>query len=412
MKRVLALFVVALMTGNLAPASAGRTMTECSLPRADWSTASPEDVDLDAEALQDAIDFARPRNTQEIAVYRHGCLVAAERWFTGNDERFEGWSMSKSVTAIATGRAITLGLLDTDDPIGRYIEAADKEHSRITVRDLLTMTSGLHWNLWRDYNIMMRDRVKDALSLRFDHRPGVWFEYAQSPVALLAKVVEEAAGRDFQDFIQEELFGPVGIAREDWTWIRDSAGNTEGFRGLSMAVDDWSRLGHLMMSGGVWRGERLLDAGWVKAALTPRRTNPGYGYLFWLNEGDRYVAPTVYSRDERDHRHIESAPTGMYFMAGIQEQRVWVIPSLDLVVVRIGGSGGRDPDTRSSVFTAASGEFEHEFFRLLMKAVEDRSVPDPGPYRYSDPVPRLDPNYGIVKSTTQPDDIVAGFGGP
>jgi CubicO group peptidase (beta-lactamase class C family) len=115
-----------------------------------------------------------------------------------------------------------------------------------------------------------------------------------------------------------------------------------------------------MLHGGRWSETTVLDERWVRDALEPSATNPGYGYMFWLNEGDRYIAPTVYSRDERDHRLVESAPHDMYLMAGIQQQRVWVIPSLDMVVVRIGGSGDRDPDTRASVFTAAYGEYEHE----------------------------------------------------
>lgn len=390
-----------------------RRAKSCALPgNGDWDEAAPRDVNIDPQKLQAALDFARPRMTQEIAVFRHGCLIDARRWFTGENEKFEGWSMSKSVTAMAAGRAITLGLLDEDDTVGKYIPEADDAHAAITVHDLLTMTSGLHWNLWRDYNIAMKDRVKDALSLPLDHEPGTFFEYGESPVALLAKVVGNAAGEDFQDFVQHELMGPIGMAREDWNWIRDRAGNTEGYRGLNTSVDDFARFGHLMMNGGVWNDTDVLNRGWVRDALEPSANNPGYGYMFWLNESDSYIAPTVYSRDERDHRHIESAPHDMYFMAGIQQQRVWVMPSLDMVVVRVGGSGDHDPDTRASIFTSTSGEYEHEFFRLLMKAVMDADVKDPGPYEYGDFVPALDPDYGIIKSTTEPDDMVEGFGEP
>lgn len=414
MRRTIGLLVCGLIAGALLPGSArGETTKTCSLPgTGEWNQAAPEDVNIDPQKLQEALDFARPRMTQEIAVFRNGCLVAEERWFTGENEKFEGWSVSKSVTAMATGRALTLGLLDINDRVGKYIPAADKAHARITVRDLLTMTSGLHWNLWRDYNIMMKDRVKDALSLRLDHKPGKYFEYGESPVALLAKVVGRAAGQDFQTFVQRELMGPIGMQPDDWFWTRDRAGNTDGYRGLNTSVDDFSRLGHLMMNGGQWAGRRVLDRGWASDAITPRRTNPGYGYMFWLNESNSYIAPTVYSRDRRNHRPIVSAPRDMYFMAGIQQQRVWIIPSLDMVVVRVGGSGDHDTDTRASVFTSSYGEYEHEFFRLLMKAVNDAKVRDPGPYENGSPVPELDPDYGIVKSTTEPEDILAGFGEP
>lgn len=406
------LAVVSLLLLAVAPSAAGGPPTSCREPAASWERADPADVALDPDRLEAALDFARPRMSQEIAVYRHGCLVAERRWEAEEDARYDSWSIAKSVTAMAAGRAITRGLLDVDDRIGRYVPEAEGRHRSITVGQLLTMTTGLHWNLFRDYNIAMPDRVKDALSLEIDHEPGTFFEYAQSPVALLAKVVGNAARRDFQDFVQDELFGPLGIGEDRWTWERDRAGNTVGFMGLRMTVDDYARLGQLMHNRGVWRGKRLLDAAFVRDALKPSRTNPGYGYMFWLNRGKRYIAPTVYSRDERDHRHVLSAPKDMFYMAGIHEQRVWVVPSLGLMVVRVGGSGSRDPDTRSSVFTSASGDFEHEFFRLLMAAVKDRKIPDPGPYEYGSPAPDLDPDYGMLKSAREPEDIAAGFGLP
>ena len=258
----------------------------------------------------------------------------------------------------------------------------------------------------------MKDRVADAFDLPVDHKPGTYFEYGETPVAFLAAVVGKAAGEDFQDFFQSEVMGPIGIQRDSWSWTRDRAGNTEGYRGLNTTVDNFARLGQLMLDGGAWGSDEVLDDRWVDDALTPSKTNPGYGYMFWLNEGDRYIAPTVYSRDERDHRAIQSAPEDTFFMAGIQQQRVWVVPSLDLIVVRVGGSGDHDPDTRASIFTSSYGEYEHEFFRLLMASVEDADWTDPGPYKGDDPVPALDPEYGIVKSTTEPEHMIGGFGGP
>jgi CubicO group peptidase (beta-lactamase class C family) len=409
MKRILAASTCFVLIAMTAPAAAAPK--RCDIPGSAWETASPEAVGLDEEQLNAALDFARPRLAQEILVFRYGCLVAERRWFQP-DARFDSWSIAKSVTAMATGRAVTLGLLDLDDRVGRYIERADEAHARITVEQLLTMSTGLHWNLFRDYNVAMADRVEDALSLRFDHEPGTWFEYAQSPVALLAEVVGRAAGEDFQIFVQRELFGPIGIGPERWTWERDDAGNTMGFMGLNMAADDYARLGHLMLNGGRWGSNPLLARKWVRDAVSPTRTNPGYGYMFWLNGSDRYIAPTVYSRDERNHRQIVSAPRDLYWMAGIEDQRVYVLPETGIVVVRFGGPGSREPDTRSSVFTSASGEWEHEFFRLLMPAVNGYRYTDPGPYEYSDPVPALDPEYGILRSAQEPEDWVEGFGRP
>jgi CubicO group peptidase (beta-lactamase class C family) len=410
MRRALAFLTCAAVLATSA--SAARAQKSCGFPGEKWGTASPKAVQLDEAKLEAALAWARPRNSQEIAVYRHGCLVAERRWFS-EGERYQSYSMAKSVTAMAVGRAMTLGLLDLNDEIGEYVAAADAKHARITVKDLLTMTSGLHWNFFRDYNVFTpRDRVEDALTLPFDHKPGTFFEYAQSAITLLAFVVGKAVGEDFQEFIQRELFGPIGINRDEWNWERDAEGNTQAFYGLHMTVDDFARLGYLMLHEGVWDGKRLIASKWVDDAVSPSPRNPGYGFLFWLNGGPKVINPTVYSRDVKKGQAIPSAPKDMYFMAGLHEQRVYVIPSLDLMIVRVGGSGNREPDTRATIFTSRSGEFEHEWFRQLMAAVKDAKIKDPGPYEYSDPVPPLDPNYGILKSATEPEHLMAGAGGP
>ncbi|MBI4729419.1 MAG: hypothetical protein HY775_07955 [Acidobacteria bacterium] len=171
---------------------------------------------------------------------------------------------------------------------------------------------------------------------------------------------------------------------------------------------DFARLGNLMLRGGSWGGTRIIDPAYVAAAGSPTTTNPGYGYLFWTNAGESYVAPTVYSRDIRGHRQIQSAPTDMYMMEGMEDQRVYMIPSLDMEIVRLGVPGSREADTRSAVFTSAPGEFEHELLRMLMKAVTDGSVPvDPGAYVGDDPVPAFDPHSGVLYSAQHP----RGLGG-
>ena len=107
---------------------------------------------------------------------------------------------------------MTLGLISPDDPVGSLVPEADRPHGAITMHDLLTMTSGLHWNGFRDYNIFtMPDRVRDALTLEVVKPPGTYFEYAQSAVALLAEAIGRSAGEDVRRFAQRELMTPLGI---------------------------------------------------------------------------------------------------------------------------------------------------------------------------------------------------------
>src|SRR5699024_7390993 len=112
-------------------------------------------------------------------------------------------------------------------------------------------------------------------SLPFDHPPGSYFEYAQTPVTLLAAVVEAAAGQDLQDFAAAQLFEPIGITRDRWWWSRDAAGHTVGYASLSMRPVDLARLGTLLLDGGRWGPRQLIDPGYVDAMSASSPANPG-----------------------------------------------------------------------------------------------------------------------------------------
>ena len=385
----------------------------CAEPKAAFAAIAPAKANLDPAGVQAALDFATSRRALAVRVYRYGCLVGQDRFAQLNAEvPFESFSMAKSVTSMLAGRAVTLGKLGLDDPIGRYIPEADSAHAAITVRQLLTMSTGLHWNFFRDYNLFPVDRVGDALALPFDRRPGTWFEYHQSPVTLLAKVVERAVGsKDLEQWAQAELFGRIGVTDDAWSWERDAKGNVAGYYGIRTVPDTWARLGELLRRNGRWGATQLIAPGYLAAAQASSPANPAYGFLFWLNGSETVIAPTVYSRAVYHHRLIPSAPRDLYMMNGLLQQRVYVIPSLQLVVVRTGVNANNEPDTRASVFTAETGEFEHEFFRILMRAVKDQSVPDPGPYRHTGVVADVDPHYGILHSAQQPEDFQAALEG-
>lgn len=351
-----------------------------------WPTARPAEVDLDPAKLREAVEFAAVRQSATFQVFRHGCLVASGPFdpAVGPVKR-NLWSATKTVNALVTGRAITLGYLKLDDTVGRWFPVADVPHAAIRVRDLLTMTSGLHMEWDVELNVAQPDRVKLALSLPVEHQPGTYFEYHQTAGTLLTALVERAVGRDYQDFVQAELFGPVGISRASWLWQRDRAGNTEGWSQLYMEPNDnLARLGALMLHEGRFRDRQLIDAGYMRELARGTEANPGYGFLTWLNGAERYWTAGFPHRTMRQHRPFQSAPADMFLAWGLHGQHVFVIPSLDMVITRTHqwhdlGSPDTQPD-----FSAAggdSGEGYHELFRRLMAAVTDQRIPDPGPYR-------------------------------
>jgi CubicO group peptidase (beta-lactamase class C family) len=356
-----------------APAHAAKS---CQSPKGDWERATPAEEGMDAAKLQDAMDYGTSQLSFAVRVYRRGCLVAEDRSAAVNrTQTYESWSMAKSVTALIFGRAMTLGLISPDDPVGALFPEADKAHGTIVMRDLLTQTSGLRWNGFRDYNISMPDRIRDALTLDIAHKPGTYFEYAQSPVALLAAAVGRAVGSDapgyVQTFGQRELLDKLGIPADAWHWNRDSAGNVGGFWGVNMRPDDFARLGELMRRGGLWRGRRLLSKRFVAEAIAPSQTNGCYAWLIWVNAATPCVGPTITERPVSNTRDFPDMPADMYRFSGLFGQLVTIFPSQDLLVVRT----GQDPGL---VFSGGA-DWEHELYRQVLGSITDQKIVPPGP---------------------------------
>ena len=407
MKRLLP--IAAVLAALLGAAPGAAATAGCGDPGERWDRRPAGELGFDPARLQDALDWASAHISASVAVYRHGCLARESRVDLATAQLpLDGWSMTKTVTALLVGRAVTLGLLDIDEPIGRLFPEADAEHAALTPRELLTFTSGLRVNWVRDL-APEPDRVRDALSLPFDHPPGTAWQYHQSAVTLLAAAVQRAVGEDLQDFAQRELFGRVGIPRHFWIWERDRAGNTEGWAHLHMRGYGWARLGQLLLRGGTWRGTRLISADYMRQMTTPGAVNNAYGFLLWLNRGGSYVLPDVEGQDEGNGPIIASAPPDTLVMAGSGEQRVYAIPSRDVVIVRLGERGSREGDTRASLWTGRGGEVDNEIVRRVMRAVTDVPYDDPGPYRGSDL--RLPPaDSGVVGDATDVEEVLGGFG--
>lgn len=400
----LTLFVIAALAWP-GPASAAKSCSAPGAGTAGWERATPAEAGMDAARLQDAVDYATTELSTAVRVYRRGCLVAADRQEPlSRQYRSESWSLAKSVTALVFGRAMTLGLISPDDPVGSLIPEADKAHGAITARQLLTMTSGLRWNGFRDYNIFMADRLRDFLTVEVVRPPGTWFEYSQTGPFTLAEAISRAAGEDFQAFAQRELFSPLGIAPGTWSWRRDGRGRTQGFFGIEMTADDYGRFGDLMRRGGLWDGKRLLSKRFVRAALTPTLTNGCYGWLIWLNAAKPCIAPTVTERPVNDRQNFPGLPADLYRFSGLFGQLVSTFPSQDLVVVRT----GQESDAIN--FSGGAG-YEDTLYRKVLGAITDQAVTvDENPPSVPGDAGQENPDKGFQYSFSEPDEYGAPFG--
>ena len=151
MRKPIAVLVAAALLPLVAAVRPAEAAPGCGFPGRTWSAKTPASLRLDADKLQSALDFATQHTSATVLVLRHGCLAGASR-LDGLTSKvpLDGWSMTKSVTALLVGRAVSLGKLDIDRPIARLFPEADRAHGRLTPRHLLTMSSGLHLNWLRD----------------------------------------------------------------------------------------------------------------------------------------------------------------------------------------------------------------------------------------------------------------------
>jgi CubicO group peptidase (beta-lactamase class C family) len=177
-----------------------------------------------------------------------------------------------------------------------------------------------------------------------------------------------------------------------------------------MVNQGWARLGQLMLQKGRWGGRQLISKAWIRKQTSPStKVNQAYGYLTWLNSGGRFVLPNVEGPDEGRGRLIASGPKQMFMLCGSGEQRVWVDPTRDLVIVRLGERGSREGDTRASVWTGRGGELDNELVRRVLRSVTDVPYRDPGPYRGSNLfLPPLDD--GVIGDAADWEWAASGLG--
>ncbi|MGW5456206.1 serine hydrolase domain-containing protein [Nocardia sp. NPDC003979] len=373
--------------------------THCALSVAGgFDTATPESVALDPTAVHDAIAYASAHLRTSVKIFRNNCLVAAGPFdATIDGVRMPLWSSTKSVVSILTGIAAGQNELDVDDPIDRYLPTGpawgDPAHRSITIRHLLTQTSGLDEAILAEVITTGTDPhiARQALAQPLIHEPGTRFAYGQRTPDLLAFVLAQAVGEDLQDYAQRMLFDPLGIDRSAYTWLRDRSGNTYGYAHLFMPPTHYAKLGLLMQNNGNWNGHQVVPADYVRQVGEPTPTNGCYGLLFWTNRGTSCTGGNMPVMPAIEHRMIPSAPADLYAIVGAFHQNNFIIPSLNMTVTWTGVAGDTNP---LGCTNHAASDLYHEFFRILMRGVRDHHIPDPGPYQPPTTEPDFNPfNY-------------------
>jgi CubicO group peptidase (beta-lactamase class C family) len=208
-------------------------------------------------------------------------------------------SVTKSIAATAIGIALGRGEIKSlDVPFmeffkDRNVPNADPRLSRATLRDVLTMRSGIEWHEQDrpldDTNTTVqleksRDWIAFTLAQPMDSDPGTKWAYNSGGSMLLSGIIKSATGQHIDEYANRHLFQPLGI--KDFHWKKTPTGHPDTEGGLYLSARDLARIGELYLHDGSWEGRRILPAGWVKDATTrhAQPTSPawGYGYQWWL----------------------------------------------------------------------------------------------------------------------------------
>ncbi|WP_167486807.1 serine hydrolase domain-containing protein [Nocardia terpenica] len=399
-----------------APIAAAETACATPDSAAQFAAADPAALGFDPAKLDDALTFGKSKGAWAIRVYRHGCLAGRIDYDSRAADKLPTplASSSKGVLSLAVGRAITLGLFGLDDPIGRYFPEADPAHAAITIRQVLNQTTGLKFDWAGTGAGIATDEVQQVLHAPFVAPPGTTFDYAQAVLNILVETIERTSGQRFLDWIQPNLFTPLGIPRDYWVWLTDRGGEPSGAGGLAMRPDSDARLGQLMLRQGTWNGQRLIDADYIRQAVQPTSANGGYGFLYWLNAGDSYKTASVPKATVFAHPMFPGSPRDLYSFVGALGQFITIVPSLDLVVVRTGIPQSIDPGNIQVALAAESNPDNKELMRRITAAVADTPpVPYDDPYRYGDNLGPIIADLGDAVEWTDPAlvaQLLLGYG--
>lgn len=273
-----------------------------------------------------------------------------------------GWSMTKTVTAALIGTRVKAGRLSVEDS-NLFPEWAGDERSKITVADLLAMESGLYFN--EDYGdvsdvtrmlYLASDMPAFAADQKLEGPVGGVFNYSSGTSVLLSRVWQDTfnAPQDALAWPYEALFGPLGM--DSAVFETDPRGTYAGSSNLYASARDWAKFGQLLLQDGVWKGERILPEGWVRWMRTPTEASGGeYGRQTWLH-GPRANTPRGVPEDEGFN-----LPPDAFWMLGHDGQTITVIPSLRMVVVRMGLTPSRlgyKPQALIEALAKIPGEME------------------------------------------------------
>jgi CubicO group peptidase (beta-lactamase class C family) len=292
------------------------------------------------QTLADSLEIQMEAlNPVAFLVSRHGQLVYEQYWGDYNAESYSNsFSMAKSIIGLLTGIALQEGHIKSlDEPAGNYLPPFNKGANKtLTIRDLLTMSSGLNWDesYGSPFSITTKAYYGEDLPALIDgleviETPGKRWEYLSGNTQVLARILEEATGQRVSEYASEKLWKPLGTSSPALWSLDEAEGTEKAYCCFNSNARDFARLGQLVLNGGRWNDTTLIGPAFLEEALQPATyltDNAGepvdfYGYQWWIVNYKGKQIP--YAR-------------------GILGQYIFILQDKDAVAVRLGHN--RSPD--------------------------------------------------------------------
>ena len=305
---------------------------------------------ISAEGWQKALNYAKQMDSFALVVWQGG-QIQYEYYKPGFNptDRTDPASMGKSVMVLVLGLASADGRIrSVDEPAATYIsEWQNDARSKITIRNLLNMASGLQREKFSPSPMsegmklnLGTDLAETILKIPAGEEPGKTFAYYNANSQLLGLIIERATGKRYADYLSEKLWSRIG-ARDGRVFLDHEGGLARTFCCLQATAEDWIRVGLLHLNLGKVGEEEIVPHEWMTMVRTPSLTNPNYGLQTWL--GTTYEEKRSYGKGVPSyvpHSEPFAAPDVIYF-DGAGGQRVYIITSKQMVIVRT-GSGAID----------------------------------------------------------------------
>ncbi|MFX0173450.1 MAG: serine hydrolase domain-containing protein [Candidatus Hodarchaeota archaeon] len=296
-------------------------------PTTEWKNTTPEAQGINPVKLEQMMDFIYEYYSTHFAedslhsvILIYNGFIVLEAYPNPNytqDTNHQLHSITKSIISILIGIAIDKGFIASLNQKlleffpNRTIANLDEQKQGITLKHLLTMTTGLDLSLlWSEEE----DPIQGILDLPMNSNPGMKWYYSNGPVDLLAAIIEICTGNSTLEFAQKYLFEPLGISGV--TWSQNPQGIYRGGTGLQLKPRDMAKLGFLYLNMGTWSNQQVVSQEWVVISTETQffpsysRGIVGYGYLWW-------TYPEL----------------GIYYASGWNGQKIFVFPECDFVLV-------------------------------------------------------------------------------